>query len=151
MLQAYMTPKSKHHGRIPYEQGWNNHSCRTGNTKNKISWSLLVAIRITASTVIQGIQFSLKTWPLCFSAVAGCLRRVRVNQHPPVHQLAVLSTGWVVFLHPVPDPVLTQHCTGQLFWAADLWPFSFFGCLFPNPDLTSLQSSHPNSLPTLLT
>jgi hypothetical protein len=133
-----MIPKSKHHGRIPYEQGWNNHSCGTGNTKNKISWSLLVAICITASTGIQGIQFSLKTWPLCcFSVVAGCIRRAKMNQHPPFHQLAVLSIGWAVFLHPVPDPVLTQHCTSQLFWAAHFWSFLFFGCFFPNPELST--------------
>jgi len=131
MLQAYMIPKSKHHGRIPYEQGWNIHSCRTGNTKNKISWSLLVAIRITASTGIQGIQFILKTWTLCFSVVAGCLRRrARVNQHPTVHQLAVLSIWWAVFLHPVPDPVLTQHCTSQLFGLLTFDPFYFLGVFF---------------------
>jgi hypothetical protein len=50
MLQAYMTPKSKHHERIPYEQGWNNHSCRTGNTKNKISWSCNSMYKLNVNT-----------------------------------------------------------------------------------------------------
>ncbi len=61
----------------------------------------------------------------------------------PTHQCTswtVLSIGWDVFLHPVPDPVLTQHCTTQLFWAADLLPFYlFFGCFF-FPILTLLTS-----------
>jgi hypothetical protein len=29
----------------------------------------------------------------------------RVNQQPPMHQLAVLSTGWVAFFHSVSDGV----------------------------------------------
>jgi hypothetical protein len=38
-----------------------------------------------------------------------------VNQHPLVHQLAILSIGWAMFLHSVLDHVLTQHCTNQPF------------------------------------
>jgi hypothetical protein len=50
-----------------------------------------------------------------------------------MHQLAVLSTGWVAFFHSAPDGVhlnpflfAADHCT--LFFGS--WPF------FPGPDLT---------------
>jgi hypothetical protein len=42
----------------------------------------------------------------------------RVNQQPPMHQLAILSTGWVAFFHSAPDGVhlspflfAADHCT----------------------------------------
>jgi hypothetical protein len=69
-----------------------------------------------------------------------------------VHQLAVLSIGWAAFLHPVRNPVLTQHCaTVNLFGLLTFDPFCFFGCFFLNPDHTTLQPNHPGSLATLLT
>jgi len=41
-----------------------------------------------------------------------------MNQHPPMHQLVILSMGWAVFLHPVPDPALTNIVSHS----------TFFGC-----------------------
>jgi hypothetical protein len=55
----------------------------------------------------------------------------RVNQHPQIHQLAVLSIGWAAFFHPVPDPSLTLS-TLNLFWLLTFDPFSF-GVLFFQP------------------
>ncbi len=76
-----------------------------------------------------------------------------MNQHQPVHQLNVLSIGWAAFLHPVPEPVLTQHCTKvNLFGLLTFDPFYLVGgCSFSNPDHTTLQPYHPTSLATLLT
>jgi hypothetical protein len=59
-----------------------------------------------------------------------------------MHQLAVLSTGWVAFFHSVPDGVHhspffffpADHCTFFLFFGS--WPF------FPGPDLTHSYSAH---------
>jgi hypothetical protein len=31
-----------------------------------------------------------------------------MNQHPPMHQLAILSIGWVVSFHPILDLALTN-------------------------------------------
>jgi hypothetical protein len=42
----------------------------------------------------------------------------RMNQHRPMHQLVILSMGWAVFLHPVPDPALTNIVSHS----------TFFGC-----------------------
>jgi hypothetical protein len=64
--------------------------------------------------------------------IIGSMKLARVNQHPPVHQLAILSIGWAAFLHPVPNPVLTQHSTTiNLFGMLTFDPFYFFGCFFP--------------------
>jgi hypothetical protein len=71
--------------------------------------------------------------------------RARVNQQPPMHQLAVLSTGCLAFFHSAPDGV---HDSPFLF-AADHCTF-FFGSwsFFPGPDLTH---SYPAQFSTLLT
>ncbi len=63
-----------------------------------------------------------------------------MNQQPPMHQLAVLSTGWVAFFHSAPDGV---HLSPFLF-AADHCTFSFFGSwpFFPGPDLTHSYLAH---------
>jgi len=60
----------------------------------------------------------------------------RVNQQPPMHQLAVLSTGCLAFFHSAPDGVhrspflfAADHCTFFLF-------FFLFLAVFPGPDLT---------------
>ncbi len=65
-----------------------------------------------------------------------------------MHQLAVLSTGWVVFFYSVPDGVhhnpfffAADHCTFFLFFFGS-WPF------FPRPDLTHSYLAH---FPTLIT
>jgi hypothetical protein len=54
----------------------------------------------------------------------------RVNQQPPMHQLAVLSTGWVAFFHSAPDGVhhnwflfVANHCTFFFFFFFCSWPF----------------------------
>ncbi len=46
----------------------------------------------------------------------------RMNQQPPMHQLAVLSTGWGAFFHLVLDGV---HHSPFLF-AVDHYTFFFF-------------------------
>jgi hypothetical protein len=62
-----------------------------------------------------------------------------VNQQPPMHQLAVLFTGWVAFFHLAPNGVhlnpflfVANHCT--FFFGS--WPF------FPGPDLTHSYLAH---------
>jgi hypothetical protein len=54
----------------------------------------------------------------------------RVNQQPPMPQLAVLSTGWVAFFHSVPDGVhhsrflfAADHCTFFCLFFICSWPF----------------------------
>jgi hypothetical protein len=80
----------------------------------------------------------------------------RVNQHPPVHQLAVLSIGWAAFLHSVPGPVLTQHCTTvNLFGLLTFDPFYFLGVfltlsILPS-NLITLVPTYPTDLVKLLT
>jgi len=37
--------------------------------------------------------------------VRTVVRTARVNQQPPMHQLAVMSIGWATFFHSVPDGV----------------------------------------------
>jgi hypothetical protein len=71
----------------------------------------------------------------------------RVNQQPPMHQLAVLSTGWVAFFHLASDGVhhspflfAADHCTFLLF---SFW----FLAVFPGPDLTH---NYPAHFPTLI-
>jgi hypothetical protein len=56
----------------------------------------------------------------------------RVNQYPPMHQLAVLSIGWVGILHLVPDLALTNLVPQTKFLG--YWPLNlfFFGCFFSN-------------------
>jgi len=75
----------------------------------------------------------------------------KVNQHPPVHQLAVLSMGWAAFFHSVSNPMLTQHCNTVNFLGC--WLLTLFICwvFFFNPDHTIFQPNHPSSLATLLT
>jgi hypothetical protein len=68
--------------------------------------------------------------------------RARVNLHPPMHQLAVLSTGWVAFFHLAPDGAhhsrflfAADHCTFFFF-------FFWFLAVFPGPDLTHTYPAH---------
>jgi hypothetical protein len=70
----------------------------------------------------------------------------RMNQQPPMHQLAVLSTRWVAFFHSAPDGV---HHSRFLFAADHCTFFCFFLFLavFPGPDLTHSYNVH---FPTLI-
>ncbi len=67
------------------------------------------------------------------------VKTARVNQQPPMHQLAVLSTGCLAFFHLAPDGV---HDSPFLF-AANHCTF-FFGSwsFFPGPDLTHSYPVH---------
>jgi len=83
----------------------------------------------------------------------------RVNQQPPMHQLAVLSTGWVVSFHLASDGVhhspfyflATDHCIFFLF-------FSLCDHFSSRPDFThsyhahflTLVSTTPTLVPYLL-
>jgi hypothetical protein len=74
----------------------------------------------------------------------------RVNQQPPMHQLAILSTGWAVFFCSAPDGV--HH--SSFFFAADHFTFYFLfffifvlGHFSPGPDLTHSYLAH---FPTLI-
>jgi hypothetical protein len=84
---------------------------------------------------------------------------VRVNQPPRLHQLAVLSTGWATFFHPVPDTPLTNiGAQSNLF---SCWPLTFlFSHYFLNltylPYLPTYLPIYPpinltSLLPTYLT
>ncbi len=57
-------------------------------------------------------------------------KRARVNQQPPMHQLAVLSTGCLAFFHSAPDGVhdspflfAADHCT-FFFWFVVVFPWT---------------------------
>jgi hypothetical protein len=63
----------------------------------------------------------------------------KVNQQPPMHQLAILSTGCLVFFHSAPDGVsdspflfVANHCTF----------FFRFLVVFPGPNLTHSYHAH---------
>jgi hypothetical protein len=73
-------------------------------------------------------------------------RLTRVIHPSPV--LAVLSIGWAAFLHPVPDPALTNIVS-----QSDCWPLTLFfeGCFFRNPNHTTFQASYLTDLAKLLT
>ncbi len=76
------------------------------------------------------------------------LHTARVNQHPPMHQLAVLSTGWAVFFHSAPDGV--HHSPFFFFFAADHCT-SFFFLFFDHFSLgLDLTHSYLTHLPTLI-
>ncbi len=47
----------------------------------------------------------------------------RVNQQPPMNQLAVLSTGWAAFFHSLLDVV--HHSSFLFLFAADHYIFIF--------------------------
>jgi hypothetical protein len=76
------------------------------------------------------------------------MQRARVNQQPPMHQLAILSTRWAAFFHSVPDGV---HQSPFFFWLLTTVLFFFFKFFalrpfFPGPDLTPSYHAH---FPTL--
>ncbi len=68
-----------------------------------------------------------------------------MNHQPLMHQLAVLSIGWVAFFHSKPSAVYHS----PLFFAADHCIFIYFWFLavFPGPDLTHSYLAH---FPTLI-
>jgi hypothetical protein len=78
--------------------------------------------------------------------VACSLIGSSVNQQPPMHQLAVLSTGWAAFFHSAPDEVHQS----QFLFAADHCSFSFFfGFLAVFPlDLTCHPAHSPTPIST---
>jgi hypothetical protein len=66
----------------------------------------------------------------------------RVNHHPPMHQLAILSMGWAAFF------VQPQSINFFLFFTNEF----FLGCFFLNPDPhTTFPPNYPTDLATLLT
>ncbi len=86
--------------------------------------------------------------------IIGSMKLARVNQSEAAPTSAPVGRsvhiGWALFLHPVPDPVLTQHSTTvNLFGLLTFDPFYFFVCFFPNPDHTTLQPNHPSYLTDL--
>ncbi len=94
-------------------------------------------------------------WKLCF--ISNTLNKnflpilynphwgPEVNQQPPMHQLAILSTGWAVCCHSASDGVHTVH----FFLLLTTVLFLFFGFLAVplGPDLTH---SYPTHLPTFI-
>jgi hypothetical protein len=74
--------------------------------------------------------------------------QARVNQQPPMQQLAVLSTGWAAFFHSAPDGV--HHSPFfVLLTIVLLFSFSFFLCGHFPPGL-DLTPSYPAHFPTLI-
>jgi hypothetical protein len=75
----------------------------------------------------------------------------RVNQPPWLHQLVVLSIGWVFCLHPAPDAQVTNIVPQATFFSC--WSLVFFFlALFLSPDLqTTLPPSYPTNLAILFT
>jgi len=80
-----------------------------------------------------------------------------VNQKPPMHQLAILSTGWAVFFRLTSNVFIqsislfaVDHCTSFFFFFS--WPFSF-GLDFTHSYPTHLPifiSTAPTLTPYLL-
>ncbi len=74
-------------------------------------------------------------------------KTARVNQQPAMHQLAVLSIGWVAFFHLTSDEVhhspflFPVDCCIFIYFCLDSWSF------FLGPDLTH---SYPTHLPILV-
>ncbi len=78
--------------------------------------------------------------------VRNPIRMAIVNQKPPMHQLAVLSTGWVAFFHSALDGV--HHSLAICF--VDRCIFFFLldlGCFPLGPNLTHSYTTH---FPTLI-
>jgi hypothetical protein len=48
--------------------------------------------------------------------VKGDGRIARVNEHPPMDQLTILSIRWVAFFHPAPNLVLTSVVPQSTFF-----------------------------------
>jgi hypothetical protein len=71
----------------------------------------------------------------------------RMNQHPPMHQLAILSTKWVAFFHSAPDGV---HHNPFLF-AIDHYIFKIYCLVLGHFSLgLDLKHSYPIHFPTLI-
>ncbi len=78
---------------------------------------------------------SLPWWERC-SGMGGCdfvlpmwNNAARVNQQPPMHQLAVLSTGWAAFFHSFGVRWGSSQSISFCCWS--LFFFSFFGGFGP--------------------
>jgi hypothetical protein len=55
----------------------------------------------------------------------------KVNQHSPVHQLAILSIGWAAFFHLALDPALINIVPQSTFFG--YWPSTLFWTIFFQP------------------
>jgi hypothetical protein len=72
----------------------------------------------------------------------------RMNQHPLMHQLAILFRGWVVFFNMVHDLALTNNVPQSTFF--NYWTLTFSNCFLPNPNLHIIfPLSYPIDLTTL--
>ncbi len=120
---------------------------------------------VTGTGLVHMVVHTSGSWdildPLCFNSPPP---PSPWNQHPPVHQLAVLSIRWAAFLHPVSDPVLTNILPQSTSFGCSsltlLPPFCFW-VFFLNPAHTTLQPSYiidlhvgltyqpPNYLPSI--
>jgi hypothetical protein len=68
-----------------------------------------------------------------------------VHQQPPMHQLAILSTGCAAFFHSAPDGVHHSLFFFLFFvccWSLYLVFFSVLDCFFLRPDLTHSYPTH---------
>ncbi len=71
--------------------------------------------------------------------------RAKVHQQPPMHQLAILSTGCAAFFHSAPDGVHHSLFFFLFFvccWSLYLVFFSVLDCFFLRPDLTHSYPTH---------
>jgi len=97
---------------------------------------------------------------------------VRVNQQPPMHQLAILSIGWAPFFHLALDTVhhnpfffIADHCffsfLGSWPFFPWTWPHTYlpYSLSYPHKSYTNLGTlfiipywlSYPIDLATILT
>ncbi len=124
------------------------------NLKNNHDWFSVGHPKNSSTTIIEpktGRPLpSLSQLPVTVCAHQGW---ARVNQQPPMHQLAVLSTGWLRFFIWRQMGFITVH-----FLLADDHCTFFFGfvlgCFFLGPDLTHSYLTHLstfiNIVPTLI-
>jgi len=71
----------------------------------------------------------------------------RMNQQPPVHQLAVLSIGWAIFSHLVSNGIHHNPFFFTINHCIYLFMFLVLGHFSPRPDLTHSYFTH---LPTFI-
>ncbi len=80
--------------------------CLQPNTQAHFTLGVKAKAQLKSSIPLGAkVEISHKGFDLGVKATL-CEALARVNQHPPMHQLAILSIGWAAFFHPTPDPEL---------------------------------------------
>jgi len=109
--------------------------------------SPLASFGALAHPLVSNIFITFQYFHHCCWCWQLLLPWAKVNQSSWLHQLVVLSIGWVgwfTFFHPPLYLTLTSILSQSIFWVADLWSLLFCYQFFPNLDL---HTTHPPSYP----